>query len=256
VNPLCEAPCLTSGSNVPCRVEGCLIRAAVSGNPDARGEVFGRLYPAVLRQAHGICRVPSDAEDVAQSAMLHVVQRLHGIRDCRRLLPWVRVIVLNTHRMSVRRSRFAPSAEKCVWDVDSLAAPPTDPIDRLRAKRDLATVLGAIGRLSPRLRETFQARVVAGQSTAETARALGITAAAVRTRLKRARQALLAALLERGSDHQPAAVPELSPQHVADELACLLHFGQGQRAVNLLPFPARGHHAGAFQDRQVLRNVR
>jgi RNA polymerase sigma factor (sigma-70 family) len=197
VSPLCEAPCLTPGSAVSCRGEGCLIRAAVAGNPAARGEVFGRLYPTVLRQAHAICRFPSDAEDVAQSAMLNVVQRLQDIRDCRRLLPWTRVVVLNTHRMVVRRSRFAPSAGNCVWDMDSLAAPPADPIDRLRAERDLTTVLGAIGRLSPRLRATFQARVVAGQSTAEAARSLGITTAAVRTRLKRARQALLAALLER-----------------------------------------------------------
>jgi RNA polymerase sigma-70 factor (ECF subfamily) len=196
VTALCAAPCLTPGSNTPCRNEGCLVRTAAIGDPDAREELFNRLYPTVLRQARVFCSVRPDAEDLAQATLLNVVRQLHEIRDCRKLVAWLRVVTLNTYRMSLRRSRFAPSAAKYTSDLDSLLAPPTDPLDRLRAERQLAAVLTAICRLSPCLRETFQARIVAGKSTAEAARALGITSAAVRTRLKRARQSLLAAILE------------------------------------------------------------
>jgi RNA polymerase sigma factor (sigma-70 family) len=200
----CAAPCLTPGANASCRAERCLVRAAASGDPDARGKLFDRLYPTVLRQARALCRIPHDAEDLAQAALLNVVQQLHGIRDCRKLLAWMRVVVLNTHRMSARRSRFAPSAAACVPDLDSLAAPSADPVDRLGAERELTAVLRTIGSLSPCLRSTFRARVVDGKSTAEAARDLGITTAAVRTRLKRARQVLLAAVLESRRPTRPA----------------------------------------------------
>src|SRR5689334_13023147 len=52
-----------------------------------------------------------------------------------------------------------------------------------------------------------------------------------------------------------ARVLNVSFEHLADELACLLHFWYCKRAVNLLALSPGGHNAGIAQDLDVLREV-
>lgn len=58
-----------------------------------------------------------------------------------------------------------------------------------------------------------------------------------------------------GLDNEVPPLADLRPQHVPNELACLFHFRDGQRAVDLLAVPARCDDTGRLQDREVLRNV-
>ena len=193
---MCPAPCLTLRSSVICPRRGCLIRAAASGNRGASDVLFGKLCSTVFRQARALCQHPADAEDLAQGALLIMYQRLHELRDSRKLLGWSRVVIQNCHRMSLRRSKFAPLKVKGLSDIEGVVDRTIDQLDRLRAERTLALVLRGIQSLSPSLRWAFEARILHGKSAAEAAKLLGINPDAMKMRLWRARRALLAALSE------------------------------------------------------------
>ncbi len=195
---MCPAPCLTHRWDAVCPRRDCLIRAAASGDRDASDVLFGKLCSPVFRQARTLCRRRADADDLAQAALLIIVQRLQELRAPQKLLSWTRAVVQNAHRMSLRRSKFAPPEVKSLPDVDSVVAATVDPLDRLQAERTLTVVLRGIRSLSPTLRSAFEARVLCGKSTAETAKLPGINADAVKTRLSRARRLLIAALLNEG----------------------------------------------------------
>jgi len=195
---MCPAPCLTNRPDAACPRKGCLIRAAASGNRDASDILFRNLCSPVFHQAQALCRDRADADDLAQSALLILVRRLQELRDPRKLLGWTRAVVKNAHRMSLRRSKFAPAQVKNLPDADNVVAATMNPLDRLQAERTLTLVLRGIRSLSPTLRSALEARVLCGKSTAETAKSLGINSDAVKTRLSRARRVLIAALLDEG----------------------------------------------------------
>jgi RNA polymerase sigma-70 factor (ECF subfamily) len=158
------------------------------GNRAALEILFAGISRCVLRQAHNLCRDADLAQDVAQSALLHVFQHLAQLRNPNKILPWIKTIVLNTHRMAARRAASTPSRFEPLCD-ETGSIPATSSI-RLDAGRVLDIVIHGIHTLPPLLRAAFELRVVQGLSTASAAAALGVTPETVRTRLTRARKLL------------------------------------------------------------------
>jgi RNA polymerase sigma-70 factor, ECF subfamily len=189
----CEMLCLSEIRAEPCTspAHRCGLRLALKGNPEAREVLFSRLYPRVYAQSRRLCRTPDAAEDLAQASLLMAHQKLSQLRDCSRLLGWISRVVTTTHLLTLRRRHFAPlRSEETSLGEEYRADPARDPGECLNAREAVDAVLVGISRLSPALRSVLELRVFDGRDTAATARALGISEFAVRTRLRRARQAL------------------------------------------------------------------
>ena len=192
MKPLCEAPCLSLVRSTGCAGKRCLIERARKGNRAARELVFSMLYAPVSHQARMLCREYGDAEDLTQTALLHVFEKLLQLRDSPRLLGWTWRVVQNTHRMSMRQSKFAPivTVEFSENTFSALGTQPIGPFELL-VERELQEVLfEKIRELPTNLRDTLELRVFEGKTTAQTAKSLRISEGAVRTRLVRARRDL------------------------------------------------------------------
>jgi RNA polymerase sigma-70 factor (ECF subfamily) len=130
------------------------------------------------------------AEDAAQSAWLRGWERLHQLRDETMVVSWVNTIAINVHRRtSQREGRYEALPEFCGQASIDLAA------------IDAARILTLC---QPRDRILLEQRMV-GLTTEEMAGKLGVTPAAVRIRLLRARRAARACVEARTAERRAAA---------------------------------------------------
>lgn len=166
-----------------------LLRAVETGAPEAVDAWFRAEHPEVYRLCFGFLAHAADADDVAQEAMLHLLDRL-GSRDrAHSYRAWRTTLVLNRCRDRLRRATSRRRAEEGAAGTrgevllpDPHATAERDEIDRL-----LAFGLRA---LPDREREAFVLRDLEGLDTAEVARTLGITEGSVRSLLTLARRRL------------------------------------------------------------------
>jgi RNA polymerase sigma-70 factor (ECF subfamily) len=167
-----------------------------------------RVYAAAL----AILRNEHDAEDAAQEAMLKALANIRQFRAEARFSTWLIQITVNEALMRRRRERTVamealdnrPDAGR---DNESEYAPrdfadwreiPSEALERKEVRQRLAEALGTLDR---KYREVFVLRDMEHLNIQETAEALGITVASVKTRLLRARlmlRDLLAAGWEQG----------------------------------------------------------
>jgi RNA polymerase sigma-70 factor (ECF subfamily) len=227
MKPLCDAPCLALARSNVCAGKRCLVERARKGNRAARESVFSRLYAPVFHQASMLCRDHSDAEDLTQTALLHVLENLVQLRDCPHLLGWTWRVVQNTHRMSLRQSKFAPSAMVGLVENTTSAADlqSTEPFQHLVERELQQAISERIGELPPSLKEVLDLRVFEGKTTAQAAKSLRISKEAVRTRLARARRALRSSLAAPVNGHAhdgPSPSPRLDQDAVV-RLAATSH---------------------------------
>jgi RNA polymerase sigma-70 factor, ECF subfamily len=182
----CEAACLSPQCTPACQGGDCLIEGARRGDRRAQERVFALLYLPVRRQALRLCRDGGAADDLTQDSLLRVLEKLPQLQDTSRLLGWTWRVVLNTHRMSVRRGKFAPRETLAL--PESLAAEPAaGPFERLAGRRLAAEISPMMRSLPETLAVVFRLRAVECLSTEQTASRLSISREAVRTRLRRAR---------------------------------------------------------------------
>jgi len=175
----CEARCLEAVPETACRSEECLVEQARCGDGEAMERLFHRLAPAVMRQAQRLCGANGMAQDVAQSALLLVLQHLGSLRQPQRLGIWVRRIVTNAYRMEERSRASRSQREDELWETAS-RIPEGEPA--LDAQRDLFRVIRAAPRLPPLLAEAFRLRVLEGLNTREAAAVLGVSPEVCRAR--------------------------------------------------------------------------
>lgn len=193
----CEAHCLdTPPTRGACDGTPCVIDAAARGDTSAWDLVARKLYTHIRRQARSVCRNPDAAEDLAQDAMLRAVQTLGQLRIRRGLLAWSWQVVRNAHRMSRRQSKFAPVMIVPLHELQIPPRKPADALDLAIAEQTAQRVEAAIAALPEILRHTVELRLDVNSTTNQTARVLGISRDAVRTRLNRARHVIRAALCD------------------------------------------------------------
>jgi RNA polymerase sigma-70 factor (ECF subfamily) len=183
----CEAACLRGAPDSRCPRDGCLVLHARQGDAEARERLFSFIAPCVLQQARRLCGGNGAAQDIAQAALVLVLEHLNELRrpDC--LGPWVRRIVINTCRMEERRRAARAQTEELPPDAVS---PSFEGEMLLDARRLLSRVVQSAPSLPPLLAETFRLRVLEGLTTKQTAARLGVSPDVVRARLARARRHL------------------------------------------------------------------
>jgi RNA polymerase sigma-70 factor (ECF subfamily) len=164
-----------------------------------------RVYAAAL----AILRNEQDAEDAAQEAMLKAFANIRQFRAEARFSTWLIQITVNQALMRRRRERTVvmeriddrrpdEEAEYAPREFADWREIPSEALERKEVRQRLAEALATLDR---KYREVFVMRDMEHLNIQETAEALGISVASVKTRLLRARlmlRDLLAAGWEQG----------------------------------------------------------
>jgi RNA polymerase sigma-70 factor (ECF subfamily) len=141
------------------------------------------LRPDLLRFAFWLSRDRALAEDVVQETMLRAWKARDSLQDEAAAKPWFLTIIRREYARSFERKRFV------TVDVDELVAR-EEPTLAAAEDSDLAEMRAALFKLPDEYREPLALQVLMGFSTAEIARELKLSSAAVLTRLFRARNQL------------------------------------------------------------------
>jgi RNA polymerase sigma-70 factor (ECF subfamily) len=141
------------------------------------------LRPDLLRFAFWLSRDRTLAEDVVQESMLRAWKAQDSLLDETAAKPWFLTIIRREYARSFERKRLV------TVDVDELIAR-EDPMLAAAGEQELNELRAAMFKLPDEYREPLVLQVLLGLSTAEIARELDLSGAAVLTRLFRARQQL------------------------------------------------------------------
>ena len=163
-----------------------LVEAAQRGDLESITAVVHGAHPHVRRFADHLCASPQDAEDAAQEALLVLYRKIGSLRATAALASWMFRIVRNECLRRARR--HLPDAA----DPDpGLAASAEDEVlRRLEAER----VAEAIRALPDIQRRVLIMRDVLGHPGRTVAGTLGLSTAAMKSHLHRARTAVRARL--------------------------------------------------------------
>jgi RNA polymerase sigma-70 factor, ECF subfamily len=171
-----------------------LIARIKSGEKELFYDLIRPHQRSVFIAALAILRNEADAEDAAQEAILKAFTRLEQFRGDSKFGTWVVQVAVNEARMRRRKDhleimkplgdRRNEEGEFTPQDFTDWREIPSETLERKQVRRALANALAS---LPEKYREVFILRDVKQLSIEETAQALGITEATVKTRLLRAR---------------------------------------------------------------------
>jgi RNA polymerase sigma-70 factor, ECF subfamily len=167
-----------------------LVSAARDGDEDALDALVKATYADTYTLALRLTGDAEDASDVVQEAYLRAYRALGGFRGDAQFTTWLYRITANcaaTTLLRRRKSRTEPLSEDApVIDlrVDR------DPEWRAAAGDQRETVAAALGRLPTRLRQVIVLRDIYDLPHSAIAAELGISEAAAKVRLHRARRRL------------------------------------------------------------------
>jgi RNA polymerase sigma-70 factor (ECF subfamily) len=161
---------------------------AARANPAAFAEVYRRYVQHIFRYLLSKVSNRQDAQDLTAQTFAVALQKFDGYRAEGTLAAWLTVIARNHAVNHYRRSR----REVALDDQLPLFAPATEEVVGQRLR--LASVLAALERLPEDRAEVIRLRIFGELSTAETARVMGKSEAAVKMLLLRALRDLRQAL--------------------------------------------------------------
>ncbi|MFF8769164.1 RNA polymerase sigma factor [Kitasatospora sp. NPDC015120] len=161
-----------------------VVAAAQDGDVEAIAALVSGAHPHVQRFARSLCATPEDAEDAAQEALIILYRKIGMLRATGALASWMFRIVRNE---CLRRAR--PALRVRPEPHDGLSRSVEDEVlGRLEAGR----VAEAIAALPADQRRVLIMRDVQGLSGRTVADRLGLSTAAMKSRLHRARAAVRA----------------------------------------------------------------
>ncbi len=182
--------------------------AAVRGDRDAYGRIVVASQNAVTAVALAITRDVATSEDIAQEAFLSAWHHLPRLKNPSSFLPWLRQITRNLahDHLRGRRNRML-YGEAADLAIQHAADPDGCPLQQaLDAERD-AVAADLISELPAESREALLLYYREGQSSKQVAMLLGLSDAAVRKRLSRARQSVREDLLTRFAEFARSSAP-------------------------------------------------
>jgi RNA polymerase sigma-70 factor (ECF subfamily) len=182
-------------TSTPATQEADLVLASKAGNVAAFEELVTRYDRKLLRVAQHIIHNLEDAQDVVQEAFLKAFQKLGDFRGDSKFSTWIFRIVVNQSLMELRKQKTKQRATtESLVDAEEESQLPIDFSDwrpnpeELYGTSELRELLAsALRDIGPNLRVVFVLHDIEGHSLQETAEALGLSVAAVKTRSLRAR---------------------------------------------------------------------
>ena len=189
--------------------DAVLLSTAKSGDADAFVELSRRHYGKVFHETYRITRNQQDAEDALQDALLKAFAHLKGFEERSSFSTWLTRIAINSALMILRKKRNCfefslddtngPNGKSAPWEMKFLGE---DPESSCVRREKEALLREAILRLPPRCRQVVELWQARGYSMREIAQALGISVAAVKSSLSRAKLTLRAELLRGDSQSE------------------------------------------------------
>ena len=185
--------------NTP-RTDDDLVQAAQSGDHEAFAELCRRHAHAVRQKILGIVRHQEDAEDALQETLLRAHANLGRFRRSCKFSTWITAIGINAALMVIRKRKTRREAdmdgtEGSTWDAADKAPDP----ERCAAKRQIVLILRKeLLALPPKMQEVATSYYCQDYSLQEAAEELGISVAAVKSRLLRARRSLRSSFEHKG----------------------------------------------------------
>jgi RNA polymerase sigma-70 factor, ECF subfamily len=177
--------------------ETTLVSMAKLGDSDAFVELSKLHSKRLLQTIYQITRNWHDAEDAVQDATLRAFSHLKNFEEKSSFSTWLTRIAINSALMILRKKRgsyeisFDGSDDSGGnYECWELRCPAENPESRLARREREELLRDAILRLPLQLREVVELQQARGYAIREIAQALGISAAAVKSRLSRARATL------------------------------------------------------------------
>jgi RNA polymerase sigma factor (sigma-70 family) len=158
-----------------------VVSAAQEGDPRAIATLVSGSHAHVQRFARTLCSTPEDAEDAAQEALIVLYRKIGTLRATAALGSWMFQIVRNE---CIRRSRVTLHRPISAAMVESSAE------DAALARLEIERIVDSIAGLPSEQRAVLVLRDIQGLSGAATAQALGLSRAAMKSRLHRGRETL------------------------------------------------------------------
>jgi RNA polymerase sigma factor (sigma-70 family) len=170
-----------------------VVTAAQQGDTRAIATLLSGSHAHVRRFARTLCATPEDAEDAAQEALIVMYRKIGTLRATAALASWMFQIVRNE---CIRRTRVTLNRRLPV----ATAVPSAE--EAALAHLEIERIVDSIAKLPPEQRAVLVLRDVHGLSGAATAQTLGLSRAAMKSRLHRGREALRSGL---GASDTPTA---------------------------------------------------
>ncbi|MBI5380492.1 MAG: RNA polymerase sigma factor [Opitutae bacterium] len=217
------------------RLDAELVRRFNAGDEDAFVEIVTRHRAQMFAIAFSVLHNRTDAEEIAQDALIRAHGGLARFRGDSALASWLHRIALNLSRN--RYSYFSRRCRQSTVSLDSafsddnqctiadlVAAPAPGPVGMAMAGEFSALVAVCMGQLGARAREILTLRNVQNHSYEQIAHELGLSVGTVKSRLARARERLRALLAETcpdfGADAQPVAWFDARPPPAGLAIIC------------------------------------
>jgi len=195
-----------------------LVHASKNGDVAAFEQLVKRYDRKLLRIAQHVTRNREDAQDAVQEAFFKAFQSLGQFREDSQFSTWLIRITVNQSLMKLRKLRTIKEVsldEDFQTEGDMLPIEVTDwgpnPEQVYRASELRDILARALGELRPILRAVFVLRDIESLSTHQTADVLGLSHAAVKARLWRARLRLRESLNRYFRQQGESARVELRP---------------------------------------------
>jgi len=165
-----------------------LVASVLAGEPTALERLMRAHNRRLFRTARSILRDDAEAEDAVQDGYISAYRALGSFRGQSSLATWLTRIVVN---QALSRLRGRASAGGDVAALGDRAAPASETPEAIAMRRQLHRLIeSSIDHLPDGCRAVFMLREIEGLGVADTALSLGISEAAVKTALFRARQHL------------------------------------------------------------------
>ena len=170
-----------------------LVAAAKDGDHQAYAELCRRHSPQIFRTVLRITGNTADAEDTLQEALLKAYIQIQGFEGRSAFSSWLTRIAINSALMLLRKKRTQPVFSfESGSETDDFKLP--EPMETSHNPEESCILnalenecVRAIRHLSPTLQVVAQIRYREDASLAQIAKRLGISEAAVKSRLLRAR---------------------------------------------------------------------
>jgi RNA polymerase sigma-70 factor (ECF subfamily) len=187
---------LTSAKPVaPAATDEVLVAAAKLGDRLAFVELWTRHSTTAFKMAYRIAGNRDDAEDAIQDAWMKAYVHLNTFDGRSKFSTWFTRIAINSSLMILRRKRAHPETSMEITDGETWQqweiADQTKNVEELYVKHERVEHLRrAICRLQPTLRNVVEFHQSNDRSVEEVAELAGISVAAAKSRLLRARRIL------------------------------------------------------------------
>ena len=182
-----------------------LVAAAKLGDRPAFTELWERHSHCAFSAAYRVTKNRADAEDSVQDAWMKAYLHLETFDGRAAFSTWVTRIAINSALMMLRKRRHHPETPleagegqaRRYWEIPDRSM---DAETRLIARESVNRLRREFSRLKPGLRQVVEIRESNDASLREIASLSGITVAATKSRLMRARK-----ILQRAWDNSSAA---------------------------------------------------